>query len=67
MLKSIYDSSSNTLKIIASEEKEPSRTFRAGENIIVHVDEKGDVVAIEFKNPKEVISALLQSYLGAVT
>ncbi|QOJ78882.1 DUF2283 domain-containing protein [Infirmifilum lucidum] len=67
MLKSFYDSFSNTLKIIVSEGKEPSRSLKAGEDIIVHVDEKGEVIAVEFKKPKEVLSALLKSYLEATT
>ncbi|PLJ78511.1 DUF2283 domain-containing protein [Infirmifilum sp. SLHALR2] len=67
MFRSVYDVSSNSLKIVTLEGKEPVKTLKAGEDILIRVDEHGNVLEIEFRDPKKIISTLLKSYLEAPT
>jgi len=67
MYRSLYDVSTNSLKVITLGGKEPVKTLKAGEDILIHVDEHGNVLEIEFRDPKKIISTLLKSYLEAPT
>jgi len=67
MYRSLYDVSTNSLKVVTLEGKEPAKTLKAGEDILIRVDENGNVLEIEFKDPKKIISTLLKSYLEAPT